>query len=460
MRNATFILLAALCLLSGTARADVVEASSTTMLTGGQQTRDGVAGQKPKLIDVVPAYEIITVSARDIHNAAVDNLEVVLSTWGMWDLADKHWDNGTNGKLTGDVMTGYVKGQLLGRRLTLQVGREYVATGVAHMLQLDGGQAFVTLPLGIGISGYVGSPVSQRFEGRSAPIVVVDGRRVLGGPNPSWNPAGGDFAYGGRLSWTYPMAGTPGRGVEVGASASMVKDRGDTARNDVAVDARIQPVDLIALSGYAVWSLAEDGRLAEANALLTWTPFRKLRLSADYRRVAPDLLLSRTSILSVFADKERSLYGVGASYDLNRAFTVGADAYLTDEPSTKELGNKTYTGYEVAAKAAFHAGHTQAGAELTLLDAEENGYQGLRLFGRQDLGRAFVALDLLGHLFKEKVNGQDQAYTGTLSAGYELGAGWSAAVAGRAGVTAFMERQFDVMAKLVYNQTYRVREVR
>jgi hypothetical protein len=50
--------------------------------------------------------------------------------------------------------------------------------------------------------------------------------------------------------------------------------------------------------------------------------------------------------------------------------------------------------------------------------------------------------------------------TGTLTGGYEMGRGWSAVVAGRAGVTPFFEQQYDVLAKLVYNQTYTVREVR
>ena len=58
------------------------------------------------------------------------------------------------------------------------------------------------------------------------------------------------------------------------------------------------------------------------------------------------------------------------------------------------------------------------------------------------------------------MNGEDFAVTGTLSAGVELAKGFSAVVAGRAGVTPFLEQTFDVMAKLVYNQTYRIREVR
>ncbi len=426
------------------ARADVVEASATTLLTGGQQTRDGLSGQKPSLVNVVPAFEILSVSARNVTNPLADDLEIVVSTWAAADLAERRWDNGTGSRLTGDVMTGYLKGELFQRRLSLQLGREYVALGAARMMQLDGGQAILTLPYGFGISGYAGSPVSQRFQSRGELV--------------TWNPAGGDLAYGGRLSWKLPVAGAPGRGLDVGASYAMVTDSGETARQDVGLDLRLQPLDLVALTGEAVYSLYEK-RLAEASVLVTWSPLRKLHVSADFRQVFPDLLLPRTSILSVFADKERSIFGGGASYDLAHGLSVGADAHLALEPSSTEE-NGTYTGYEGAVRVAWHAGPNAAGAELILLDAEENGYQALRLYGRRAFGALFVAADLLGHLFKEEVNEVKGAYTGTLSVGYALGRGWTAVVAAREGVTPFMEQQLDVMAKLVYEQTYRAREVR
>ena len=446
MRKALPFLLAAMGLFQGSAKADVIEASSTTMLYAGQQPRDGVPGQKPTLVTVTPAYEILTVSAREIRNPLADHLEVVLSTWGSYDFADLRWDNGTGSKLTGDVTTGYVKGELFKRHLVLQVGREYVALGSARMVQIDGGSAVLVLPYGFAVSGYAGSPVSQRFQSRGATV--------------SWNPEGGDLAYGGRVSWTLPISGGPGRGLELGASTAVVKDGKDFAREDVGVDLRLQPVAQVVLTGFGVVSLAEKNRLAEANLLLTWTPLRTLHLSADYRRVAPDLFLPRTSILSVFSDTERTAVGGGVSYDVNRALTLVLDGHVDLQPTSKDLSNGTYTGYDASARAAWHSRTASAGIEASYLDAQENGYVGLRLYGRKDAGPAFIAADLLGHLFREAINAEKQAVTATLTGGYELGAGWSAVLAGRAGVTVFMERQYDLMAKLVYSPTQRVREVR
>jgi hypothetical protein len=44
--------------------------------------------------------------------------------------------------------------------------------------------------------------------------------------------------------------------------------------------------------------------------------------------------------------------------------------------------------------------------------------------------------------------------------GYQLLKGLSAVASGRAGITPFLERSFDVFAKLVYGQTYVKSEVR
>lgn len=460
MRKTTGIVAAALALCTGSAaRADVVEASSTTMIRVGQETRDGLPGAKPDLVTVAPLYEILSISAREIANPVADDLQVVLSTWGSVDLGDRRWDDGTNGDVTGDVVTGYVRGALLKRHLVLSVGRQYVAQGVARMIQLDGGEAIVQLPVGLGVQAYAGSPVSQRFQRRTELV--------------SWNPAGGDLAYGGRVFWRYGIDGEPGRGVELGASWAYVSDQGDVARDDVGLDLRIQPVDLLTLTANATWSAVESStedaasarlqpwkdRLAEFNVGVTMIPVRKLSVTAEFRRIAPDLFLPRTSILSVFSDKERTGGGLAATYRLTRAIVLSAEGHVDTEPKSDDPA-KTYLGSDAAVRATWKRAETTAGVEVNYLDADDNGYVGARLFGRQQWGAIFAALDLLGDVFREDINGQKTTATATLTAGWAFAPAWSAVVSARAGATAFLEQELDVMAKLVYNQTYHVREVR
>jgi hypothetical protein len=439
------LIAAALVLSAGPAvRADTVEVSSTTLISGGQQTRDGASGGKPDLVTVVPAYEILSISARDVRNAFADDLQLVVSGWGAYDFDHLRWDNGTRSSLTGDLVSGYVQGRLIGRALTLRLGRATAMAGTARMIQVDGGQAILVLPYGFGVSGYVGAPVSQRFASRSG--------------IKSWNPTGGDLAYGGRLSWALAIPGPAGNGLELGASANVVEDSGDPVRQEVGADFRLQPRADVSFTGFGAFSVYDE-RFSEAKLMGRFTPIHRLELSADWHFVAPDLLLARNSILSVFSASSRNEYGGGLSYELYRGLTVGGDAHLALEPGEK-VGQDTYVGADAALRADWTRGPTDAGAELLWLRTFENGYWAGRLYGKQTYGKLFAAADVLAHFLREAVNGQDYAVTGTLSVGTELARGFSAVVAGRAGVTPFMEQTYDVMAKLVYNQTYRLREVR
>lgn len=445
MRISTSFAAAALALVAlQQARADTVDVTSTTLLRVGQETRGGQPGAEPDLDTVAPAFEILSISARDVTNPVADDLAIVLSTWGSYDLADRRWDDGTGSNLTGEVMTGYVQGRLARRHLLLRLGRAHVGAGAARMIHLDGGEAVAFLPLGLRLSGYGGVPVSQRFTTR---------RTIR-----NWNPVGGDLAYGGRLAWSLAAPGLPGRGLDVGVSANFVEDGGDPVREEAVADFRVQPFGNLTLSGLGAYSLYDE-RVSELSARATWSFTRKLHLEADGRFVAPDLLLARNSILSVFSDEERISFGGGLSYDVGKGLRVGGAYHARVEPGETE-DDADRLGHEAEARVEWERGHTLAGGEVLFLDALENGYVAVRLFGRRELGRFFAAADVLSHLFREKVNGEDLAVTGTLTAGVNIARGFSAVVSGRAGMTPFLEQTFDVMAKLAYNSTYRVREVR
>jgi len=441
MRTMRSLLALAAAVGATTAMADTVEATSTTYLSAGKQPRGGLAGEKPELVSVMPVIEVLSLSARGIKNPLFENLEVIVSTWGSYDLQDVRWDAGTSGNLTGDVLTGYVRGQLFSRRLTLRAGRENVAIGAGRVASIDGGDISLRLPLGIGLTAYAGAPVAQRFSTRDAAR--------------SWNALGGDFAYGGRASLTLTLPLPFLKSIEVGGSAAFVDDDGEAVRRDAGVDARVRLFGDLAVNGYALYAL-EDERLAEVAALATWHPARRWFVTADFRRSAPDLMLPRTSILSVFTDSTRDEVGGGLRWEITRTLEAGVDYHALLEPGD----DGTELGHEAVLRGDYSDGPIRAGAEVSYLDATDNGYAGARFFARRELGRVFVAGDVLAYVFNEQVNGQDYAANVAATAGYQFARGWTAGVTGRAGVTPFMEQQADVMVKLAYNQTYRVREVR
>lgn len=442
-------LLLALALMAGPARAETVEASSSTFLNLGSQTRYR-GGTTPDVVQVAPVYEILSVTARDISTGFADDLRLVLSTWGSWDLATRRWDVGTpgTGKLTGDVTTGYVQAKFAHQRITLRAGRTMVATGSARMIQVDGGELALAVPLSVlnvSLSGYAGIPTSQRFQSRSGAV--------------SWNPTAGTLAYGGRAAVSFPIAGLSGRGVELGANTNFVLDHSDPVRKEVGGDVRLQPFAAtdLALAGFGTYSLY-DRRLAEASAALSVSPTARLHLTADWRFVEPSLLLARNSILSVFTASTWMEYGASARYDLGRGLHAGLDAHLRAEPSKD--GSSRRTGSDVAGRIDWERADRGAGLELSNLDALENGYLGARVYARRDLGKVLLSGDVLGQRFRKDVNGERTALTGTLTAGYQLPHDFTALVAGSAGMTPYLEQTFNLMVKLAYHQTYRATEVR
>jgi hypothetical protein len=444
MRTSARLAASALLLTASlVARADVIEGSSTTLLAAGQQLRGTPAGQQPDLVNVMPFFELIRVSAREVRNPLFTDLEISFAGWGSADLAEVRWDSGTSGKLTGDVTTAYVRGSLAKGMVQLRAGREFVSAGAGSMLQLDGGDVFVRLPAGFTLSAFGGVPVAQRFSSR--------------GSMTSWNPAGGDLAWGGRVGWTLALAGVAGRGVDVGVSMVSVSDHSDPVRDDLGFDFRIQPINMLSLVGNTTYSLYAE-RLAEANVSALISATKTLTFNVDFRKYSPDLFLARNSILSVFTNTDRTDLGGGVRYQFSRTLHASLDYHALIEPG--EVKGTTTTGGEAATRLEWELRGTVAGVEASYLETGKSGYTGVRAYGRRNFGNLFVAGDLMDLMFKQKVNGESNSLVGSLSAGYQLAKAWSLVVSGRAGVTPYYEQQADAMVKLVYNTIVRVREVK
>ena len=450
MRTTSRLLTALLGLAAAApARPAVVEASSNTMVIAGQQLRGALAGETPGLDTVAPIYELLSVRARDLQNPLrIEGLEAVFSGWASYDLGDVRWSSGTPDRFTGDITTGYLRGSFYQRRITVRVGREFVVAGNGRMLQIDGGDILLRLPASFTLSAFTGLPVSQRFGSRY-------GYRT-------WNPAGGDRAYGGRLGWSLPWAGFPGRSLDLGVSAVVVTDNGYVARKDASADLRLQAWRDWVLTANATYSLAAE-RLAELRADVLWNATPKLFVNLGAKRVAPDLFLSQNSILSVFASSNRTDWSAGLRYQLSHSTSVGVDYAALVEPTGE--GSKTELGHQAAGRVEWEHGKSKVGGEVSYLQAlglgsKENGYTGARLFGRHDYRRLFVSADATAYFLKEEVNGNKTSVNGTLAAGMPLRHGWEVVLAGHAGVTPLLSQQFDLMAKLVYNQTYRTSEVK
>jgi hypothetical protein len=414
-----------------------VDASATTLLRVYDQTRLGGT------VTLAPAYELLSVSARDIDNSLVDNLQLVFSGWGAVSLgSDLVWFDRTApvSRAFGDLDLAYVQGEIAKRSVQLRIGRQLVAGGVLGSLQMDGLNALLRLPYGFGLTAYVGSPVSQRFDER--------------GTEATFNNQPGSFATGGRASWTLVPWG------ELGGSFVYMDDHGQPAREQVGGDLRLTPYRSLTVLANTNYDLYES-RWAEVRVLGQYQPAPKWVVSADFKQVDPDLLLSRNSILSVFSEGHHDEAGGGAQYGPWRAVTF--DAYY------HYLGVGPGDGHRVTGRATWRpADGMTVGGELGYQSFYStpsgssylnNGYFMARAFGSKQLGKVAATLDVQEYALEKQVNGQTNSFLASATAAYPLGRGFVALVNGAGSATPYFSHRFDLLVKIAYNQSYHLREV-
>lgn len=410
-------LLAALALggLPALASAQTVDATALTLLSGRQDPRDGVVHT------VVPAYEQIWLSARDLTVPGVEDLRIVVQGWGM--LSSGETMKGED--FTGDLDIAYVEGKLLDRQLALRAGRQLVSAGVARNLQLDGLVLLTRLPLGLGVQAYGGVPVSPRF-----------------------GYARGQGAVGGRVFWR------PAPRFEGGVSFVHLLDDGKIDRQEAGVDARLLAGKKITLTGFAAFSTVEQ-RLAEATLRALWQPRRNLELTLEAGRTAPDLFVSRASIFSVFAEESRNEGGATLYFRPWTRLRLWGDGFVVNDDGG--------TGGRAGLRASLALDADNAalvGIDGRVLALPDSRYVQGRVYGLRRFGRKVTAtLEGDAVWLDPEINGQDLSLTCAATIGWDFLPGWKALATGLVGQTPLLESRFEAMAKLVYNFDYTAHKV-
>jgi hypothetical protein len=392
-----------------------IDASTTAMSLGLVDPRDGVAHS------VDPNVLSLSLTASNLKTPYAD-VRIVVSGWGAATAgqpADPH-------VLSGDLDVAYVEASALNGERTLRAGRQFIVTGSAQMLEIDGAAFTAAMHTGPGVTLFGGAPTVPRFA-----------------------TALGDAVGGARAFYRFAFD------TEIGASYIYLLDHGLVAREDAGVDGRAQLTPKLNLSGFALVSVIEQ-RLVEANITAGYQLLPNLLFSIDGRQVSPDLYLLRSSILSVFTEETEDEGGGQLFWQPHDRVGISADYHVVFEPSPEGVGHRAGTSIR------FRLGpdrKTQVGVEGRLLYLPTNGYWQARAFATQRLwDRAFITLESDNYFFQQPVNGVRQSITGTVAAGYEFTPGWTATISGMAGETPFLFREVQGMAKVTWTPSYHIKE--
>ena len=310
-------------------------------------------------------------------------------------------------------------------------------TGVARMIQLDGGEAVVTLPYGVRLSG---AGVPGRSGSRRAAACRA-GTRVAGDP-----------AYGGRAAFFYAIPGYLRGAARPAPRRTSWRTTATPVRQEVGADFRLQPLAKnLTVFGFGAFSLYDE-RFSEGEPGGELTALPRLHVTADWRYTAPDLFLARNSILSVFSG--------GGAQRRRRRRAVRARARSTSASTTTSSSSRT-TGTTSSPRRGRRVGawrHERGRRDLLPGQPRE------RLRRRASV-RASGLRPVLrdGGRARARLRGGSER-RGLLHLRHALGGSRSARLqrrrCGARRRDPFLEQTYDVMAKLVYNQTYRIREVR
>jgi hypothetical protein len=400
------IVAAILALTVGHAQAADVSVYSNTLVGGRPDVVDG------QVKTVAPLYQLVGVRAKNIEVRGFDEFGVAVDAWGGLTLP-----NSPQGIAAGDVNLALVEGKAFKKRLTLRIGRQFVVGGVARAMFFDGLYAEYRSQIGLGLSAFVGIPVDRRFA----------------------NFISGDFVVGTRAFFA------PTINTEVGASFINMLQRGALARQDAGLDLRWKPLRQLSVSGAFVWSIA-DARMAEFDIGPRWAPSDNVEVLLNYRRTAPDLFLSRSSIFTVFADTSRDDAGGNITWQATRALSLFADA--------RALWINGELGMDASGRVQlrpFRSPATTLTAQYHRLQIPSNGYHQARIGARHTLPSGFgLSVDFETYVLDQPVRGQTLSFSGSATATYNISKSWFIGATLFAATTPTFESRYEAVAKLTW----------
>jgi hypothetical protein len=301
-----------------------IEAHSSTYIPLFQRSLlPGPGGAVASPATTLPVFEYVLLRVIDADTPwAKNSVDTELSLWGAGTIVGKDIDGrGGERQIDGDVSVAAVTHRLgLGY---VKLGRQYVTDGAARFSHLDGISAGYRTEWGLVVAGYTGFTVlprwynvpNYRLLGSTADTMV---QRPEDFPHAS---RGGNWMVGGRLGYSHLKYG------EVGVAIHEQHENAALGRRDLAFDLHLPGTETLDGNARAIIDL-DSGRLADGFVGVGWHPIRPLDLALDYRRMTPTLLMSRQSVLSVFAVDRFDELGGEARYRIDQRFQVFLGSFV------------------------------------------------------------------------------------------------------------------------------------
>lgn len=297
-----------------------VEAYNSTYIPMFQRDLlPGPAGSMVSPQTTLPVYDYMMFRVMDADTPwAKNSVDMELSLWGAGYIVG---NDGQQRTLDGDVTVASLT-QRFGLS-HVKLGRQYVTAGAARFSHLDGASAGYRSKLGFDLSGYAGFTVLPRWDQRPnyQHLGTVSDSLVTSPDQLPHSDRAGNWMMGARAGYSANRLG------EIGVSVHQQQEDHELGRRDAALDLHYFPVESIDASGRALVDL-DSKSLADTFLGVSFHPSRKWDIATEYRRVIPTLLMSRQSVLSVFAVDRFDELGGELRYHLTPRILVFGGSFV------------------------------------------------------------------------------------------------------------------------------------
>lgn len=369
---------------AGAARAADLSVSSNTYLR--YYERDIAGGNKSTY---APLYEYLSADASNLGGMPV---AFHFYGWGRMDLSDPSG----SGKTSGEIGSAYMEYLHPQGNAQAKLGRFFLTEGAA-METIDGAFFKVTTTVGIGVSGYGGSPVEQS---------ILD------------NVSTGGSLYGGRVF--FARAGF----VELGAS--YLKEKGPFQGEDRELyggDLWLRVAPPVELTAQAAYNRSVR-EMASQRYAVRIVPGATFDISAGYESYTYKGLF-RSTLNPAFAfpsvdngDKVQTIFGV-VDWAIVPGWTLEVAAKnIRHDKADPGNANRGEAGVRYAYNDRKDVFGLSAAAVTA--DRDENEYREFRGFATYSPSKIRLALDALTQQYMREIQGKKNAFQVVASAGYQV----------------------------------------
>ncbi|MGE5788542.1 MAG: hypothetical protein ACM3ZE_28380 [Myxococcales bacterium] len=420
-----------------------VEASSSTYIPLFQRAlMPGPAGAVASPATGLPVYEYLMLRVIDADTPwAKNSIDTELSLWGSASVVGTDVEGrGGERRIDGDVSVAAVTHRL-GPGF-VKLGRQYVTGGAARFAHLDGISAAYRSEWGFMASGYAGYTALPRWY-------HVPNYRLLGSATDSMvqrpedfprASRSGNWMAGGRLGYSQPKYG------EIGVSLHEQHENSALGRRDVAVDLHLPGSETLDGDARVLFDL-DSGKLADGFVGLGWHPVRRLDLALDYRRMTPTLLMSRQSVLSVFAVDRFDELGGEARYRVGHGLVVFAGSFV-EWFESGDYGVRVRSGVRATPDDKHRL---LVNAVYTRVTEPLNGYHSTRLsLGYRLAVPVYLTAEQYCYLYDRAIHGAKTSTVHALTASYRPQRAWEILLGGSLFSSPYAALDAQTMLRLVY----------